>query len=57
VSAAFDERLAKTRGNADEGAAAMAASQALRPELLASIDALRQFEEADPARTPPGAWS
>jgi hypothetical protein len=70
VSEAFDERLAKTRGNADERAAAleraraeredyareeraaaMAASRALLPELRSAIDALRAFEEADPART------
>src|SRR5262245_10723806 len=72
VSDAFDDRLARTRGDVDKRAAAIereraerehyarqersaaaAASRALLPELLASFDALREFEEADPARTSP----
>jgi hypothetical protein len=72
VSDAFDERLSRTRGQAEQlaaaqaraqaererrsrehRAAAAAAARALLPELRAAIEALRTFEENDPARTSP----
>jgi hypothetical protein len=50
---AAEERARAERAQAYEQARAVAAAaaRALIPELLASIQALREFEEADPART------